>query len=123
MCVDAIGHITRKDSLALQGGSMTATLASEEVAEVLVTASPSSTLTSEAICTNSSGPLCDDEGDLLAWSGYGIDEPTLPSTADGPAIDVDASALGPNTYVVNFFVRFVSGGDASYGVLLDVALE
>jgi hypothetical protein len=123
VCADAIGHITRKEPLLLQGGSIVGTLAFEEVAEVSVTASPASTLVSEPICTDSTGPLCDEGGPLLAWTGYGVEEPSLSAMASGQVIEVDASALAPDTYVVDFFVRFVAGGDASYGLLLDVAEE
>lgn len=126
LCADAIGYITPEEALvSAAGDGLTATLASGAIAEVSVTATPASTLQSQGVCTvvdgiEPSGPLCGRDDPLLAWTGALGEGVNLPATAGGSAIEVDMSSLGPDRYVVDFFVRFEPGGDASYAVLLEV---
>ncbi len=125
LCADAIAPITPVDALSAEAGQLLATLASETIAEVSVTAVPSSNLENQTICTSPdggtpTGPLCEGGTTLIAWTGTSDRGVALEPTADGATIDLDISTLEQGTYVVVFFVRFEGGGDAAYGVLLDV---
>ncbi len=126
VCADAIADITPVDALLTEADQLTATLASETIAEVSVTAGPTLNRESQTICTSAdgeapAGPICEGGESLVAWIGSSSGSIALAATADGATIDLNISTLEPETYVVAFFVRFESGGDASYGVLLDVS--
>lgn len=125
LCADAIGNITPVDALLADAGQLTAILALEMVSEVSVTATSSSSLESQTICTRAdgeppTGPICEGGSVLVAWTGRSTETIVLAAVADEATIDIDISTLEPGIYVVDVFVRFVSGGDAAYGVLLDV---
>ncbi len=126
ICADAIAPITPVDALFAEAGQLIATLASETIAEVSVTAVPSSNLENQTICTSvndetPTGPICEGGTILIAWTGRSDEVIALGATAAGATIDLDISTLEPGTYVVDFFVRFEGGGDAAYGVLLDLS--
>ena len=117
LCADAIGPITPVEPLAAGATELKAELAAETIAEFSVRATSTAELTSDPVDNDTlSGP---GNPAIVAWLG-GIGEGAeLPATADGGTLQVDISTLEPGQYIVSFFVRFESGGDASYGVLLN----
>lgn len=126
LCADAIGYITPVEALPGDSDLLQASLTSDIVTEVSVSASPSGDLDSQPVCTvvdgiEPKGPICEDGRELLAWTGAPGEGIVLPATVDGGTVAADLAELSPGSYVVSFFLRFESGGDASYGVLLDVS--
>lgn len=126
LCADAFAPITPAQPFFVEAGELVATLDAETIAEVSATAWPASSSQSQVICTASEseeppgGPLCPEGEQLLGWPGVSGESIALTPTADGATVAVDISTFEPGTYVVSIFVRFTSGGDASYGVLLEV---
>ena len=109
LCVDKIGHMTGKDALTLGSGEtflIGGPLTSISFEELMVQVWP---LPNEPIAD---GP------DWIAWPGG----PTI----DG-GLEVAVSSpfgytvnLPPGRYLVSLFVRATGGGDASYGLMLEV---
>ncbi|MEX0786884.1 MAG: hypothetical protein WD939_09620 [Dehalococcoidia bacterium] len=126
LCADAFAPITPAQPFVVQAGELVGTLDAEAIEEVSTTAWPASSSQSQVICTASDGeeapggPICAEGEQLLGWPGVSGESVALTSTADGASVALDISTLEPDTYVVSIFVRFASGGDASYGVLLEV---
>jgi hypothetical protein len=126
LCADTIGYITPAEVLRLDGDSFSAMLESESIVELSVSATPEDALESQPVCTvvdgiEPTGPICDSDQDQVAWTGAFDAGGELQASIDGSSINVDVSPLEMGRYVVSLFVRFETGGDASYGVLLDVA--
>ncbi len=118
LCADAAGQTTPAAALPAMGATeVEAELASATIAELSVRATSTAELTSDPVDNDLlSGPSNEA---IVTWFGKAWEGVELPATADGGTLRVDISTLQPGQYVVSFFVRFESGGDASYGVLLD----
>ncbi len=98
ICADAIGNITPVDALLADADQLTAALASETIAEVSVTATPSASLERQTICTRvndetPTGPICEGGTFLVAWTGRSDESIALEATAAGAMIELDISTL------------------------------
>ena len=109
-CLDRYTTTPAEPLAAMGATALEAVLASETIAEVSIQATSTADLTSELL-----------ESGLLAWTGGDGESVDLPATVDGGTLQVDISTLEAGQFLVTFFVRFESGGDASYGAILDVS--